>query len=143
MSPGLCRAVVLAPERSWRTVDRDADGRPVRQVMAVPDFSRAVWAERAVQYDVIAVRERDRSGGRKLYLWADEEWTAHAFVTNALDWDEDELAREYSPRAGIEPLIGEFKHGYGIGQVPTGRPESPKSRMRPCAPEERARTTSG
>ncbi len=120
MSPDLCRAVVLAPERLWRTVDRDADRRPIRQVMAVPDFCRAVWAERAVQYDVIAVRERDRSGGRKLYLWADEEWTAHAFVTNALDWDEDEIAREYAPRAGIEPLIGEFKHGYGIGQVPTG-----------------------
>jgi hypothetical protein len=41
-------------------------------------------------------------------------------VTNALDWDEEEIAREYAPRAGIEPLIGEFKHGYGIGQVPTG-----------------------
>jgi hypothetical protein len=94
MSADLCRAVVLAPERSWRTVDRDADCRPTRQVTALPDFTRAVWAERAVKYDVIAVRERDRTGGRKLYLWADEEWTAHAFVPNALDWDEDEIARE-------------------------------------------------
>jgi hypothetical protein len=68
MSPDLCRAVVLAPERGWRTVDRDADGRPVRQVAAVPEFTRGVWAERWVQYEVIAARERDRTGGRKLYL---------------------------------------------------------------------------
>jgi hypothetical protein len=33
-------------------------------------------------------------------LWADEEWAAPAFVTNALDWDEDELAQEYAPHAG-------------------------------------------
>jgi hypothetical protein len=29
-------------------------------------------------------------------------------------------AHLYAPRAGIEPLIGELKHGYGMGQVPTG-----------------------
>jgi hypothetical protein len=120
MSRDLCDAIVLRPERAWRTVDRDADGRPTRQVTAVADFTRQVWARQAVRYDVIAVRERDKTGGRKLYLWADDEWTAHAFVTNALDWEEDEIAREYAPRAGIEPMIGEFKHGYGMGQVPTG-----------------------
>jgi hypothetical protein len=64
MSPDLCRAVVIAPERAWRTVDRDANGRPVRQVLAVPDCTRDVWAKRWMQCDVIAVRVLFRGPGR-------------------------------------------------------------------------------
>jgi len=120
MGPELCEQVALLPDRAWSTVDRDADQRPVRQVIAVPDFTRKCWAERKVLYDVIAVRERDKVGGRKLYLWADTDWTAHAYVTNMFDWDESDIAEEYAQRAGIEPLIGELKYGYGIGKVPTG-----------------------
>jgi hypothetical protein len=31
----------------------------------------------------------------------------------------DELARRYDDRAGIEPVIGELKGGFGIGKVST------------------------
>lgn len=119
MLPDLSERVARLPDRAWRTVDRDADRRPLRQVAAVPDFARHCWDKLAVRYEVIAVRERDKVGGRKLYLWTDTDWTAHAFVTNMLDWDESDIADDYARRAGIEPLIGELKQGYGLGKVPT------------------------
>jgi hypothetical protein len=118
MTPDLCRAVAATTERAWRTVDRDADGRPMRQVTTV-EFGRAVWDEHGVRYSVVAVREREKEGGRKLYLWDEDDWSAHAFLTNTLEGDEEEIADEYDGRAGIEPLIGQLKLAYGMGHVPT------------------------
>jgi hypothetical protein len=118
MTPDLCATIATLEPKAWKTVDRDADGRPIRQVAEL-DFLRPCWDERAVQYNVIAVRERDKEGGRKLYLWPDNDWTAHAFVTNDEVSDREALAEEYDGRAGIEPLIGELKHGYGLGKVST------------------------
>lgn len=118
MTPALCTAVATVPERAWRTVDRDADAHPVRQVTTV-EFGRKTWNAQGVRYSVVAVRELDKEGGRKLFLWSDVDWTAHAFLTNTLEGDEEEIAAEYDGRAGIEPVIGELKRGYGLGQVPT------------------------
>lgn len=116
MSPDLCGAIACVPK--WRTVDEDADGRPLRQVATV-SFARAVWREHELPVRVIAVRTRDRDSGKHIYLWDDLEYTAQAFLTNDIYSDEDELAERYNARAGIEPLIAEFKSSWGIGKVPT------------------------
>jgi hypothetical protein len=42
-----------------------------------------------------------------------------AVLTNDIDADADELAREYDGRAGIEPLIADLKGAWGIGKVPS------------------------
>ena len=96
----------------------DADGKPTRQVAEV-DFERDEWKKQGLTVRVIAVRSKERDTGKQLYLWDDSEWTAQAFLTNDLDGDADELAREYDGRAGIEPLIAELKGAFGIGKVPS------------------------
>jgi hypothetical protein len=116
MTPDLCGALTFV--KKWRTVDWDADGRPLRQVATV-DFARKEWVERGLKVRVVAVRSRDRDSGKHLYLWEDSGYTAQAFLTNDAFSDEDELAHRYNLRAGIEPLIAEFKAAWGIGKVPT------------------------
>lgn len=102
--------------KSWKTVDRDADGKPLRQV-AVIDFTREAWTNKNKSFRVIAVRSRDRDHGKQLYLWDGLDYTVEAYVTNDHDSDPDDLAQDYAGRAGIEPLIGSFKSHWGIGQV--------------------------
>jgi hypothetical protein len=116
MTPDLCGAIVAV--RNWRTVDWDADGRPLRQVATVK-FARDAWKQRGLAVRVVAVRTRDRDSGKHLYLWDDLDYTVQAFLTNDVYSDEDDLAARYNDRAGIEPLIGEFKSAWGIGKVPT------------------------
>ena len=48
------------------------------------------------------------------------EYTAHAYLTNDIYSDADVLAQDYDGRAGIEPLIGEFKSCWGIAKVSSG-----------------------
>jgi hypothetical protein len=108
--------------KKWKTVERDVDGRPLRQVAEI-DFVREEWAktewtntEKRVR--VIAVRSRDDDAhGKRLYLWEGSEYTARAYLTNDLYSDADLLAQDYDGRAGIEPLIGEFKSHLGIAKV--------------------------
>jgi hypothetical protein len=100
----------------WRTVDRDADNRPIRQVATI-DFARDEWKKRGLAVRVVVVRSRDRDSGRRIYLWDDNEYTVQVFLTNDTDSDEDDIARRYDKRAGIEPLIAEFKTAWGIGKV--------------------------
>jgi len=40
-------------------------------------------------------------------------------MTNERAEAPEDVARRDNNRAGIEPLIGEFKHGWGIGKVPS------------------------
>lgn len=101
---------------SWKTVDRDADGRPLRQVAEI-DFARDEWTKKNQRFRVIAVRSRERDHGKQLYLWDGLDYTVQAFVTNDLWSDADDLAQDYDGRAGIEPLIGELKSHWGIGKV--------------------------
>jgi hypothetical protein len=108
----------LATHTRWRTVDVDAFGDPTRQVATIT-FRRDVWNKHKLGVRVVAVRSRDRDTGKQICLWADQDWTVQAFLTN--DWlgHEDDLAREYNDRAGIEPLIAELKGPWAIGKVPT------------------------
>ena len=104
--------------RDWRTVIADDDGSPARQVADIP-FARAVWQEAGLAVRVIAVRTLEKTTGKQVQLWDDQDFTLKVYLTNDFDNDGDWLARDYEGRAGIEPLIGEFKHHLGIGAVPT------------------------
>lgn len=103
----------------WRTVDWDADGLPSRQVTEVA-FRRREWGgPQQLPVRVIAVRTRDRNTGKQLYLWDGLDMTVQVYLTNDLYRDADDLAWKYDGRAGIEPLIAEWKNGWGIGAIPT------------------------
>jgi hypothetical protein len=102
----------------WRTVIADDDGSPARQIADIP-FARAVWQEAGLPVRVIAVRTLEKTTGKQVQLWDDLDYTLKVYLTNDFDNDGDWLARDYEGRAGIEPLIGEFKHHLGIGAVPT------------------------
>jgi hypothetical protein len=109
-------SAVLWKTTTWKTVDRDAFGRPTRQVAEIP-FERDDWPKG--KYRVFAVRTNERDSGKQVQLWSDLDYSVHVYVTNDWDRDRDELARLYDDRAGIEPLIGELKNGFGIGKVST------------------------
>jgi hypothetical protein len=100
----------------WRTVDWDADNRPIRQVATIA-FTREEWRKHGLAVRVVAVRSRDLDTGRRIYLWDDNDYTVQAFLTNDTSSDEDDIAQRYDKRAGIEPLIAEFKTAWGIGKV--------------------------
>ncbi|XXY44838.1 transposase [Sorangium sp. So ce269] len=68
----------VAHATGWRTIDRDADGRPRRQVVEVP-FRRTDWPDGV---RVIAVRTRDRENGKQIYLWEGLDYTVQVFLTN-------------------------------------------------------------
>lgn len=113
----------------WHTMDRDADGAPIRQVAEVP-FARKVWKQEGVDARVIALREKDRAHGRQLFLWGDLDWTTQAILTNARRHPEeraedlDEVVRHYNGRAEIEPLIADLKGAWGIGEIPSQQYEA-------------------
>jgi hypothetical protein len=114
MTADLCGTV--SQLSAWKTVDVDADGKPRVQVAEVP-FARTGWPGRA--YRVVAVRTRDRLSGKQIFLWKDLDFTVQIFITN--EWHEplEDVARRYDLRAGIEPLIGELKHAWAMGKVPS------------------------
>jgi hypothetical protein len=117
MTPDLCAAV--AAHSRWTTTDRDADGLATRQV-AVIAFRRQQWDTAwDVPVRVIAVRSRERDNGKQLYLWEGLDFTVQVYLSN--DWisDADDVAWRYDKRGGIEPLIAEFKNGWGIGKMST------------------------
>jgi hypothetical protein len=112
MTPDLYGAVTWATK--WKTVDVDADHRPVRQVAEI-DFCRDTWRQKGLSVRVIAVRSLERHG-KPLPLFGGEDWTVQVFLTNRVD-DANDIAWDYDQRAGIEPLIAEFKGAWGIGQA--------------------------
>jgi hypothetical protein len=119
MDPLLMGAVAAC--KNWKTVDWDADGRPVRQVAEVDyvreEWAKAEWTNAEKRVRVIAVRSRGCEHGKQLYLWEGSEYAARAYLTNDIYSDPDVLAQDYDGRAGIEPLIGEFKSRWGIAKV--------------------------
>ena len=107
----------------WTTVDRDADGAPTRQIAEVA-FERESWHDADAKVRVFALRARDAEHRRRVFLWADMDWTASAVLTNAAGEDQDaleEIVRTYNGRAEIEPLIADLKGAWGIGKIPTQR----------------------
>src|SRR5690606_6692188 len=59
-------SAVLWGGTSWRTVDRDAFGRPTRQVAEIA-FEREDWPPG--RYRVFAVRTNERDTGKQVQLW--------------------------------------------------------------------------
>lgn len=102
--------------QNWRTTDIDADGKPREQVAEIP-YVRPCWGDR--RYRIIAVRTRERESGEELFLWEGMDMSVQVFITNERAEAPEDVARRYNQRAGIEPLIGELKHGWGIGKVPS------------------------
>lgn len=109
-------ANAVTATRAWRTVDVDAERRATRQVATV-NFGRKEWRDHMLSVRVIAVRSRERDTGRQLFLWADNDFTTQVYLTNDWHAHEDELARTYDARAGIEPLIAELKNGFALGKA--------------------------
>jgi hypothetical protein len=116
LSADLCGAILAT--KKWRTIDRDALNQPVTQVAEVC-FAREAWRELGHSFRVLAMRTRERDNGKQIQLWADLDYTVQAFVTN--DWlgAAEDIAFEYDGRAEVEPAIGEFKSGWGIGKIPS------------------------
>ncbi len=113
-TPNLVGAVWAT--KRWTTVDRDALGKPTRQVAEI-DFEREGWPPG--QWRVFAVRTNERRSGNQSCLWQDLDFSVHVFATNDHAHDADELARRYDDRAGIETVIAELKGGFGIGKTST------------------------
>jgi hypothetical protein len=113
-TPNLVGAV-WATQR-WITVERDALNHPTRQVAEI-NFEREGWPPG--KWRVFAMRTNDRLSGSQSGLWEDLDYSVHVYATNDDVHDADELARRYDDRAGIEPIIGELKGGFGIGKVST------------------------
>jgi hypothetical protein len=108
----------IAQVKTWTTVDRDAFDNPTRQVAEV-EFQRPGWEEHGYRFRVVAVRTLDRDTGKQVYLWTNSEYSVQAYITNDFEADANELAWEYNGRAEVEPAIGELKHGWGIGKIPS------------------------
>jgi hypothetical protein len=102
--------------KGWETVDVDAEKEPIRQIAEV-DFARGSWRERGLKVRVIVVRSLERQG-RQLPLLDGHDWTVQVFLTNRTD-DANDIAWDYDQRAGIEPLIAEFKGAWGIAHGST------------------------
>ncbi len=100
--------------RTWRTTDKDEEGKPLRQVAEV-EFSRQSWVAAGVKPKVIAVRSRERYG--KQVDFGTGDWTVQVFLTNRTIEDESDVAWDYDKRAGIEPLIAECKGAWGIAHA--------------------------
>jgi hypothetical protein len=119
MDPHMMGAIAAC--KRWKTVEEDADGRPLRQVAEIDfvreEWTKIEWANAKKRVRVIAVRSRDCEHGKQLYLWEGLDYTARAYLTNDIYSDADVLAQDYDGRAGIEPLIGEFKSRWGIAKV--------------------------
>lgn len=102
----------------WNTVVHDADGQPSVQVAEI-DFARQVWRDADLPVRVVAVRSKERDTGRQIYLWELDDYSVQIFLTNDFESPLEELAQRYNGRAGVEPLIAEFKGAWGIGAVPS------------------------
>lgn len=112
ITPDLLGAVAYTTK--WKTVDRDAEGAPIRQVAEL-DFRREPWRVLELPVRVIAVRSLERHG-KQLPLFEGADWTVQVFLTNRPD-EADDIAWDYDGRAGIEPHIAELKGCWGIGEA--------------------------
>jgi len=65
---------------------------------------------------VIAMRTRERERGKHLQLRGGPDWSVQTYLTNDTFSDPGEIACHDHGRAGIEPLIAEWKTPWGIGK---------------------------
>lgn len=111
-------AEAIRRTKKWTTVDRDAFGRPTRQVAEI-DFARKSWSDAGHRFRVIAIRSLEHDTGKQVHLWAELDYTVQAYITNDMLGDANDIAFEYNGRAEVEPAIAEFKNGWGIGKIPS------------------------
>lgn len=114
LTPDLHAAI--AAHQDWRTIDVDAEGRAVTQVATIAHV-RPVWREVGITWRVVAVRTREPGAGKQVYLWDDLDYAVQAYITDRWDEPEEDVQATYQDRAGIEPLIGEAKHAWGLGKA--------------------------
>ena len=106
----------VAETTTWRTTERDASGTPIAQVADI-DFERAEWRKRDLGVRVVAIRTTEPGAGKQVCLWSHDEYAVKVYLTSSTEPAED-VASRYEGRAGIEPLIAEWKSGWGIGDMP-------------------------
>jgi hypothetical protein len=112
MTPDLVTELLL--QARWKTIEYDADNTVLTQITEI-DFVRGEWRELGLApIRVIAVRSRERQGGKKL---DDSELTVQVVFTNDWDSEAEDLVQEYDERAGIEPLLAELKGEWGLEKV--------------------------
>lgn len=100
---------------AWETTDEDAEEQPLEQVAEVR-WTCPEWETLGLPpVRLIAVRSLKRQGGKK--LWPEQDWTVQVLLTNDELSEAACLVEQYDERAGIEPLIGEAKQSWGLGQV--------------------------
>lgn len=116
LSADLVGAIMFA--ENWRTVEVDAEGKPLRQVAEI-SFQRRGWTGGERPFRVVATRYLDRDTGKQVQLWPDLEYAVQAFVTNNALLDAEDIVADYDGRAEIEAVIAELKNGIGIGKVPS------------------------
>lgn len=107
----------VAATTKWRTVERDAMEKPIAQVAEI-DFAREEWGKIGLAVRVVALRTKEPGAGKQFLLWPDEDYAVNVYLTNSAEPAEG-VAKRYQGRAGIEPLIAEWKNGWGIGDVPS------------------------
>lgn len=112
---GDMRSAVTATT-SWTATDWDADDEPIVEVAEIA-FAREQWKQRDLPVRLVAQRTTEPTSGRQLYLWDELEWTTKLYLTN-LDDAVDDVVQCYEHRAGIEPLIAEWKNGWGLADAP-------------------------
>lgn len=104
----------ILAQAQWVTTERDADDTVLTQVAEI-DFVRGEWREQKLPpLRVIAVRSRERQGGKKV---DDSALTLQAFFSNDFDSEAEDVVLQYDERAGIEPLLAELKREWGLEKV--------------------------
>lgn len=101
--------------RKWEPLDDDK-AEPTEEVAEL-EFQRGTWKKLGVSPRVVALRSRCRQGSGQRDLFVDPDLKGFVWLTNDREAQIAELAKRYDLRAGIEPLIGELKYGFGIGKV--------------------------
>lgn len=114
LTPDMLNAIDAV--KKWKTVDVDAENKPIRQIAEL-DFVRQSWTDHDVKVRVIVVRSTERAG-KQIALLDSFCGQVQVFLSNRPD-DADDIAWAYDRRAGIEPLIAEFKGAWGIAHTAT------------------------
>lgn len=100
----------------WIVSDEQADGVATQWVGEVP-VTRAVWTAAEKRFRLLALRKRGEKSGRLLWPEYGLEDVVQLFVSNDSEQIPEDVSYVYNGRAGIEPMIAEWKNDWGLGLV--------------------------